>query len=155
MALSTTVTAAASSFGHGARLGRIVHLEDQVSDLLRGARVARHRVQRAGWLVERFSRLELAYRTVVDLHLIGALEHIAERVVAGMAMRRAAVARVALCYSHLHFAVEVGHHLLQHISGALSGLRLRGGWQQRRLSAPDEIRAECGADPGNGRYSDM
>ena len=44
-------------------------------------------MQRAWRLVKRFARLELAHRPVIDLHLIGAFEHITKGMVPRMPMR--------------------------------------------------------------------
>src|SRR5215469_8541591 len=70
--------------------------EDQDLDALVGARVARGRMDGPRRLVERVPGLEQTRRLAVDRELVGALDRVAERVMAGMAMRRAGGSRGAL-----------------------------------------------------------
>src|SRR5262249_3579653 len=64
--------------------------------------------------VEHLARLELADGAVVDLHLIGAVEDVADGMTAGMPVGGAAVAGIALGQADREHATgDVGHLLLE------------------------------------------
>src|SRR5262245_50396159 len=86
----------AGSFRDRRGFARIRHLDHEIFEPLRRARIARHRVQRVRGLVEHLARLQRANGPVVDLHLVGAFEDVADGVAAGMAVRGTAVAGIAL-----------------------------------------------------------
>src|SRR3954465_9953281 len=72
----------------GAGLALVRDHEDDDLHRLVLTRIARNRVQRPRRLIKRVARLQRAYRAAIDAEFIGALDHIAERVVARMTVRR-------------------------------------------------------------------
>src|SRR5215831_2521158 len=128
-----------SRLGNRRGFRRIGDLDHQILHGLGRAGVARDCVQGIGRLVERFTRSEPLQRTIVDLHFVRPLEDIAERVAAGMAVRTAAVAGVALGPADRDQAAHhVGHRRLEEIdlAHALSGLRLRMHRCRRKRGGP-------------------
>src|SRR5262249_56666058 len=77
------------SLSDGARVLLIRHHEDDDLGARVVARVARGRMQRARGLVEHLAGLEQPRRRAVDSELVAALDDVTERVMAGLAVRRA------------------------------------------------------------------
>src|SRR5215468_650853 len=78
------------SWGDGARVLLVSHHEDHDLRALVRAWIARRRVHDPRRLVEHLAGLQGARRCAIDGELVGALDHIAERVMTRMAVRRAA-----------------------------------------------------------------
>src|SRR5262249_55013171 len=128
-------TIAGLLFRHGARVFLLRHHEHENLEALVRARVARSRMNCAGWLVECVPGLQKTRRLVVDRKLVRAFHHISKRVVARMPMRRAADPRRALDKAHTYLSSrQIGERLRKNLRNA----RARG-LREGRCHQPDAL----------------
>ena len=115
---------AGCSLGDRARIFLIGdHEHDNLRALVR-ARISGHGVDCRRWLVECLARVQDAAGLAVDGELVGAFDHIAERVMARMAVGRAAAPRRAIEQRDADLATrQIGERLHEELlGGARRGL---------------------------------
>src|SRR5215211_1535750 len=106
------VTATRRSLGYRARVFLIGDHEDDDSRALVRAWVSGDGVDCGRRLVERFARVEGPAGLAIDGELVGALDHVAKRVMARMPVRRAAASGRAIEHRDSNLAArQVGERL--------------------------------------------
>src|SRR3954468_6369827 len=135
--LDSCVIATPRSFGDGAGIFLIGHHEDQNLRPLIRTWIARGRMHRAGGLIEGITRLQEDAPLPIDAELVGAFHDVTKRMMAGMAMPRAAAPRVAVQEADAHLAArQIGKRLNEDLPGTGGGRRLCGGFFHKTRRAP-------------------